>query len=100
MLNIEIYTKNWCPYCHQAKALLRGKGVSYREIDVTTDSERELEMIERCGRRSVPQIFIDGSHLGGFDDLAALQAAGELDQLIDSTRLYGAASDLVPFAYL
>jgi glutaredoxin 3 len=48
-------------------------------------------MIERSGRRSVPQIFIDGSHLGGFDDLAALQAAGELDQLIDSTRLYGAA---------
>ncbi len=91
MLHVEIYTKSWCPYCHQAKALLSGKGVTYQEIDVTADGERELEMIERSSRRSVPQIFIDGSHVGGFDDLAALQAAGELDQLIDSTRLYGAA---------
>ena len=91
MLNIEIYTKSWCPYCHQAKALLSGKSASYQEIDVTTDGERELEMIERSSRRTVPQIFIDGAHIGGFDDLAALQAAGKLDQLVDSAQLYGAA---------
>ena len=91
MSNIEIYTKSWCPYCYQAKALLRGKGASYQEIDVTTDGERELEMIERSSRRTVPQIFIDGTHIGGFDDLAALQAAGKLDQFVDSAQLHGAA---------
>ena len=91
MSHIEIYTKSWCPYCYQAKALLSGKSASYQEIDVTTDGERELEMIERSSRRTVPQIFIDGTHIGGFDDLAALQAAGKLDQLVDSAQLYGAA---------
>ena len=91
MSNIEIYTKSWCPYCYQAKALLSGKSASYQEIDVTTDGERELEMIERSSRRTVPQIFIDGTHIGGFDDLAALQAAGKLDQFVDSAQLHGAA---------
>ena len=77
---IEIYTKEWCPYCLKAKALLRAKDVAYDEIDVTSDEARQAEMIERSGMRSVPQIFLDGEKVGGYDDLARLNATGELDR--------------------
>ena len=80
MDKVVIYTKDYCGYSAAAKDTLRAKGVSFTEIDVTHDRVRELEMIERSGRTTVPQIFIDGDHVGGFDDLAALDAAGDLDR--------------------
>jgi len=82
MTTTEIYFKTWCPYSRRALRLLDRKGVNYTAIDVTDDRERELEMRERAGRTSVPQIFIDGRHVGGFDDIAALDRTGELDALL------------------
>ncbi|MFG1420810.1 glutaredoxin 3 [Roseixanthobacter liquoris] len=83
MKTIEIYTKSWCPYCHAAKELLRRKGLTFTEIDVTTDPAGQEEMSRRAGgRTSVPQIFIGDTHVGGCDDLYALESAGELDTLI------------------
>ena len=82
MPNIVIYTKDYCGYCARAKSLLTAKGAAYRDIDVTCDAGLQAEMIERSGRRTVPQIFIDGRHIGGSDDLAALNASGELDRLL------------------
>ena len=78
--DILIYTKQWCPFCAKAKALLRAKGVPWDETDVTFDEALQAEMIERSGRRSVPQIFLGGEHVGGYDDLARLSATGELDR--------------------
>jgi alkyl hydroperoxide reductase subunit F len=80
MHTIEIYSKEWCPYCKKAKALLRSKGLDYREIDTTHDEVLEQEMIERSRRRTVPQIFVNGESIGGYDDLARLNASGELDR--------------------
>lgn len=86
MADIEIYTKFLCPYCTRAKALLESKGVSFREIDVTMDAALRRTMMERSnGRSTVPQIFIDGHHVGGSDDLAALEARGGLDPLLGRT---------------
>jgi len=83
MANIEIYTKAFCPYCSRAKALLDSKGVEYEEIDITMGGPRRPEMIQRAGgRTTVPQIFIDGKHIGGSDDLAALDRQGGLDPLL------------------
>jgi glutaredoxin 3 len=83
MARIEIYTKFLCPYCTRAKALLTKKGVSFEEIDISTGGPRRTEMIERSGgRQTVPQIFIDGRHIGGSDDLHALDRAGGLDPLL------------------
>lgn len=83
MAQIEIYTKAFCPYCVRAKALLADKGATYREIDVTMDRAGFDAMVERAnGRRTVPQVFIDGRHIGGSDDLAALDARGGLDPLL------------------
>ena len=82
MAKVEIYTKSWCPYCARAKDLLDHKGVSYEEIDVTTDTLREMEMVNRSARHTVPQIFIDDHHLGGSDDLLAAQASGRLEQIL------------------
>ena len=83
MAQIEIYTKFLCPYCARAKSLLGRKGAEYNEIDVTMDSKGFAAMVNRAaGRRTVPQIFIDGRHIGGSDDLAALDAAGGLDPLL------------------
>ena len=83
MAQVTIYTKDYCGFCARAKALLRAKGVAFHEIDVTHDPVREAEMIARSGRTTVPQIFIGGAHLGGSDDLAALDAVGELDARLD-----------------
>ncbi len=82
MAKVEIYTKSWCPYSTRAKALLDRKSVSYEEIDVTDDSFKESEMVERSSRQTVPQIFIDGYHLGGSDDLVAADMSGRLDRLL------------------
>jgi GrxC family glutaredoxin len=83
MPNIEIYSKSWCPYCDRAKSLLGAKGQTWTEIDVEEEADRVAEMLERSGgRRSVPQIFIDGAHVGGYDELVALDQAGELDPML------------------
>jgi glutaredoxin 3 len=83
MAKIEIYTKAFCPYCYRAKALLDSKAVEYEEIDITMGGPRRPEMIQRAnGRTTVPQIFIDGKHVGGSDDLAALDRQGGLDPLL------------------
>ncbi len=82
MKNIEIYTKDYCPYCHRAKELLRVKGATFTEYDVTGDATREKEMRERSGRTTVPEIFADGRLLGGCDDLFDLEAAGKLDEAL------------------
>lgn len=93
MQHTEIYFKSWCPYSQNALALLDEKGVSYTAIDVTNDVPRELEMRERAGRTSVPQIFIGGQHIGGFDDINALDKDGKLDELLagDADTLTAAA---------
>jgi glutaredoxin 3 len=80
---IEIYTTRYCPYCHAAKALLKGKGVAFTVIDLGRDWERRNEMIERAnGSMTVPQIFIGSVHVGGSDELHALDNAGKLDPLL------------------
>lgn len=83
MANVEIYTKSWCPFCARAKSHLDSKGVRYHEIDVTDDMVREREMVKRSERHTVPQIFIDGLHLGGSDDLLKAEEDGVLDLLLD-----------------
>ena len=82
MPRVEIYTKTWCPFSVRAKELLGRKGVHYREIDVTTDSIKELEMVIRSERHTVPQIFIDDRHIGGSDELRAADESGQLDRLL------------------
>jgi glutaredoxin 3 len=83
MASVEIYTRDYCYYCHAAKELLNRKGVSFTEIDITGRPERRNEMIQRAnGRTTVPQIFIGDTHVGGSDDLHALEAAGKLDALL------------------
>lgn len=83
MPKIEIYTKFLCPYCTRAKSLLKAKGASFEEIDITLCGDKRAEMIGRSeGRTTVPQIFIGGRHVGGSDDLAALDAEGKLDALL------------------
>jgi glutaredoxin 3 len=79
---IIMYVTGWCPYCSAARSLLRGKSAPFTEIDVDVDAGRRTEMVARSGRRTVPQIFIDGQHIGGYDDLAALDRAGRLDPLL------------------
>lgn len=83
MPQVTIYTTGWCPYCQAAKALLTRKGVAFEEIDVDGKPELRREMSAKAGgRTSVPQIFIGGRHVGGSDDLHALDARGELDPLL------------------
>ena len=80
MAQVEMYTTGWCPYCAMAKALLARKGVEIAEINLDEEPGRRAEMIERAnGGRTVPQIFIDGEHIGGCDDMVALDRAGKLD---------------------
>jgi len=79
---IVMYTTNWCPYCERARRLLTAKGAAFSEIDVESDPARRAEMQSRSGRRTVPQIFIGDQHVGGSDDLAALEADGKLDALL------------------
>lgn len=83
MAKVEIYSTMWCGYCARARSLLQRKGVAFEDIDVDADGDKRDEMIQRAGgRRTVPQIFIDGLHVGGSDELAALERAGKLDALL------------------
>ena len=82
MPNIEIYTTPYCPYCIRAKQLLNTKGVQFQEIDVSAAPEQKDIMMQRAKRHTVPQIFIAGQHIGGCDDLYALEASGKLNQLL------------------
>jgi len=82
MARIEIYTTQWCGYCARAKALLERKGASFEEMDVMEDEAKRAEMRSRSKRTTVPQIFINGQHIGGSDELAALESAGKLDALL------------------
>ena len=84
MQAVTLYTTGHCPYCVNSKTLLTRKGVTYEEIDVGSSPQRLAEMLQRSNRRSVPQIFIGEHHVGGFDDLAALDRGGELDALLQA----------------
>jgi glutaredoxin 3 len=82
MTKVQIYTTNWCPYCDAAKSLLDDKGVPYEEIDVTEPALR-MAMVERAhGRRTVPQIFVGDTHVGGYHEMATLERRGQLDPLL------------------
>jgi glutaredoxin 3 len=84
MAQVEIYTTPLCPYCWRAKRLLQRKNVVFIEIDLWHEPARRAEMVQRAGgRRAVPQLFIDGQGIGGSDELAALEAKGDLDALLD-----------------
>lgn len=83
MAKVEVYTTTACPYCVRAKALLKHKGVPFTEIDVTDDDELRQKMVEMAGgRRTVPEIFINGKIIGGYDELRALEDEGGLDPLL------------------
>jgi glutaredoxin 3 len=82
MAKITMYSTSWCGFCAMARRLLEQKGQAWEEIDVDAEAGRREEMMERSGRRSVPQIWIGDQHVGGFDDLSALASSGELDALL------------------
>lgn len=85
MAEVEVYTTMFCPFCVRAKKLLESKNVPFTEIDVTMSSSKRAQMMERAdGRHTVPQIFIDGVGIGGSDDLAALEASGKLDEMLQA----------------
>jgi glutaredoxin 3 len=87
MAEVVMYTTRTCPYCRAAKALLGRKGVAFKEIDVSGDAEGRKKMIERAqGRSTVPQIFIGATHIGGYDDLYALERAGGIDPLLNGAQ--------------
>ena len=82
MPRVVIYTKDYCPFCNYAKALLRSKEMVFQEIDVTSDDLQQEEMIRLSGRRTVPQIFIDDTPIGGFEELRQLENEGKLDRVL------------------
>jgi glutaredoxin 3 len=84
MAHIQVYATSWCPYCQMAKRLLREKGQDWDEVDVEEQPERRREMMERSGRATVPQIWIGARHVGGYDELRALESKGELDALLEA----------------
>jgi glutaredoxin 3 len=87
MAEVELYTTPFCPYCTRARTLLERKGVAFTDIDITEEPSRRAEMIRRAdGRTSVPQIFIAGEHIGGSDELVALDRAGELDAKLGTSK--------------
>jgi glutaredoxin 3 len=81
---VIVYTTRVCPYCVAAKRLLGQRGVAYKEVDVSNDNEKRAWLVEATGRRTVPQIFIAGEAIGGYDDLAALDKSGELAKKLDA----------------
>jgi glutaredoxin 3 len=86
MAKVQVYATGWCPYCARARQLLNSKGVEIEEIDVDARPGARAEMIARSGRRTVPQIFINQTHIGGCDDLIALDDSGGLDPLLQETN--------------
>ena len=86
MAKVEVYTTSYCPFCTRAKNLLKSKGIAFEEIDVTDDDELRARMVEMAGgRRTVPEIFINGKIVGGFDELKALDLEGKLDDLLSES---------------
>jgi glutaredoxin 3 len=83
MSQVIMYTTSWCPYCRAAKSLFAAKKIEFTEIDVTEDPKLRVDMERLSGRRTVPQIFINGNPIGGYDDACALDASGELDRLLN-----------------
>jgi len=83
MARVQVYTMGSCPFCVRAKRLLRARGIPYDEIDVGGDAEARADLVRRTGRRTVPQIFIDGRAIGGFAELATLDARAELERLVE-----------------
>jgi glutaredoxin 3 len=80
---VKVYTTTYCGYCDRAKSLLRKKGVEYEEIDVTGDDDLRIKLVEMSGgMRTVPQIWVGETHVGGFDDLSALDRSGKLDEML------------------
>ena len=86
MTRVKIYTTTNCPFCVRAKRLLEARGIPFDEVDVGADDALRHEIVERTGRRTVPQIFIDEHSIGGFEELAALDAAGDLTSLLEPAR--------------
>jgi glutaredoxin 3 len=84
MAQITMYTTSWCPYCRRARELLKSKGQSWNEIDIEEQPAAKDEMMRRSGRHTVPQIWIGETHVGGCDDLHALEQAGKLDPLLET----------------
>jgi glutaredoxin 3 len=82
MAKVEMYTKAFCPFCVRAKNLLKSKGVDFIDIPAAMDRDKRKEMNDRSGRNTFPQIFIDGKHIGGCDDIHALDRSGKLDSLL------------------
>jgi glutaredoxin 3 len=82
MVQVLMYTTGYCPFCEQARGLLQAKNVSFTDLRIDDKPELREEMMRKSGRRTVPQIFIDGQHIGGCDDLYALDSQGKLDQLL------------------
>ncbi|MGH8443600.1 MAG: glutaredoxin 3 [Nevskiaceae bacterium] len=85
MATILMYSARWCPFCVMAKRLLAAKGVAVEEVAVDSDPSRRIEMVQRTGRRTVPQIFIGEKHIGGFEEMAELDHKGELDPLLSAS---------------
>lgn len=83
---VVMYSTDWCPYCSRARRLFEAKGVAFTDIDVDTTDGARAEMQQRSGRTSVPQIFVGGQHLGGYDDVKALDDRGALDPLLKAAR--------------
>lgn len=85
MSKIIVYSKDYCPYCDRAKAFITSKGLKYTEVDITNDVKLQEECFTKAnGRKTVPQIFFGNTHIGGFDDMMALQKSGKLDEIIKS----------------
>lgn len=82
MPNVELYSTDWCPFCRRAEKLLSDKGIGFTKINIDDEPGRKEEMVNRSGRRTVPQIFIAGLHIGGCDDLFAIEQSGQLDKLL------------------
>lgn len=82
MAKVTMYTTAVCPYCQMAERLLTAKGVQIEKVRVDIEPQRRVEMMEKTGRRTVPQIYVGDTHVGGYDDLSALDRAGELDELL------------------
>ena len=90
---VRMYTTGWCGYCAAARKLLERKGVPFEVIDIGTDDNLRQEMSELSGRQTVPQIFIDSQPIGGYDDIAALDASGELDSMLGLSKPESEGSD-------
>ncbi|MEK9872660.1 MAG: glutaredoxin 3 [Betaproteobacteria bacterium] len=82
MPNVELYSTDWCPFCRRAEKLLSDKGIGFTKIKLDDEPGRKEELVNRSGRRTVPQIFIAGLHIGGCDDLFAIERSGQLDKLL------------------